>query len=229
MSPILIAAEAYGAARDTPHVHSEEWSRPEHVAAYLERADEFPHRAEGERVLLEHIPRGASRILDLGTGDGRLLAMVRAGRTGSVAVGVDLSPVMLDGARRRFAGDGEVELVEHDLAEPVPDLGSFDAVVSSMAIHHLSHERKRTLYAEVFELLERGGVFANFEHVAAPTERLHRAFYDAIGIRIEDEDPSDKLLDVETQLAWLREIGFTDVDCYWKWLEMALMIGVKPA
>jgi SAM-dependent methyltransferase len=209
-------------------MRSEEWTTPAHVARYLERADEFPHRAEGESVLLAHVPRDARRILDLGTGDGRLLAMLRRDRPALEGVGLDLSEVMLAGARERFAGDDGIVLVQHDMAEPLPPLGRFDAVVSSMAIHHLEHARKRSLYGEVFELLEPGGTFANFEHVAAPSDRLHRAFYEAIGEPLEHADPSDRLLDVETQLGWLREIGFEDVDCYWKWLEMALLVGVRP-
>ena len=142
---------------------------------------------------------------------------------------VHFSELMLEAARKRFADDERIELVKHDLAEPLPALGRFDAVVSSMAIHHLEHERKRSLYAEVFELLEPGGVFANFEHVASPTHRLHVAFFAAIGEPLEHEDPSDRLLDVESQLGWLRALGFDDVDCYWKWLEVALLVGVRPA
>jgi len=124
-----------------------------------------------------------------------------------VGVGLDFSELMLAAARTRFAADSGIEIVEHNLVEPLPPLGAFDAVVSSMAIHHLEHERKRSLYAEVFHRLEPGGSFANFEHVASPTDRV---------------------VDVESQLVWLRKIGFQDVDCYWKWLEMALLIGVKP-
>ena len=206
---------------------SEESTTAEHVCRYLTRADEYPRRMEGESVLLDHVPRGAPRILDLGTGDGRLLAMLQADRPRMLGVGLDFSDPMLGAARERFAGDERIEIVEHDLAEPLPALGRFDAVVSSMAIHHLEHERKRSLYAEVFELLEPGGTFANFEHVASPSERLHVAFYAAIGEPMEAEDPSDRLLDVESQLAWLRDIGFAEVDCYWKWLEMALLIGLR--
>jgi len=207
----------------------EEWMIDrERVQRYLGRADEFPHRGEGEGVLVEHVPRHARRILDLGTGDGRLLALLQADRPKMRGVGLDFSKLMLDGAHRRFAADKRIELIEHDLADPLPELGRFDSVVSSFAIHHLEHERKRSLYGEIFDLLEPGGVFANFEHVASPTHRLHVAFFAAISEPLENEDPSDLLLDVETQLAWLREIGFDNVDCYWKWLEMALLIGVKP-
>jgi len=82
-------------------------------------------------------------------------------------------------------------------------------------------------YAEAFDRLVRGGMFCNLEHVASPTARLHSAFYQALGYAPDFEDPSNHLLDVETQLGWLRDIGFADVDCYWKWLEMALLIGFK--
>ncbi|HEX2097289.1 MAG TPA: class I SAM-dependent methyltransferase [Solirubrobacterales bacterium] len=208
---------------------ADEWTQTDHVDRYLARADEFPHRLEGEGALLEQVPGDVRRVLDLGTGDGRLLALLLADRPAVHGVGVDFSEPMLAAARDRFADEERVELVRHDLTQPLPRLGRFDAVVSSFAIHHLEHERKRSLYAEAFDLLQPGGVFANFEHVASPTPRLHRAFFAAIDEPIENEDPSDRTIDVETQLGWLREIGFEDVDCYWKWLEMALMVGVRPA
>jgi len=207
---------------------SEEWATAEHALRYLSRADALPHRTEGEAVLLDHVPASTRRILDLGTGDGRLLALLKIDRPDSEGVGLDVSETMLAQACERFGGDQRIELLQHDMALPLPSLGSFDAVVSCFAIHHLEDERKRSLYAEVFERLEPGGIYANLEHVASPTDRLHRRFYEALGYGPDWEDPSNRLLDVETQLGWLRELGFDDVDCYWKWLEMALLVGVKP-
>lgn len=203
------------------------WSSSEHALDYLNRADSISHRGEGEAALLEFVPPDARRILDLGTGDGRLLALVKRDRSHVEAIALDFSPAMLEAARKRFAGDATITVLAHDLDVPLPasKLGRFDAVVSSFAIHHLEHPRKRALYAEVYSLLNARGVFCNLEHVASPTPALHEEFLSRSGFKPETEDPSNQLLDVETQLGWLRQIGFLDVDCHWKWRELALLAG----
>ena len=203
------------------------WPDAAHAAAYLEARDQIPHRAEGCGVLLEVLER-PRRVLDLGTGDGVVLALVRSVWPDAEAVGLDFSATMLDAARARFADDGAVSIVEHDLDRPLPELGQFDTVVSSFAIHHLADARKRELYAEVHALLAPGGRFVNLEHVASPTARLHRDFMEAMGQDPTEEDPSNQLAALEVQLRWLVELGFVDVDCLWKWRELALLTGTKP-
>lgn len=136
-----------------------EWRNSSHAGAYLERADQIPHRAAGESVLLEELPANVSRVLDLGSGDGRLLDLVLRARPGAAGVALDFSPLMLERLRARFAAAPQVEIIAHDLESPLPRLGSFDAVVSSFAIHHLEHGRKRTLYEEIWRSLNGGGVF----------------------------------------------------------------------
>jgi SAM-dependent methyltransferase len=205
-----------------------EWRSPEHALAYLERADQVPHRAAGETALLEEVPPQARRVLDLGSGVGRLLNLVLHARPGARGVALDFSELMLGKLRARFGGADRVEVIAHDLARPLPPLGTFDVVVSSFAIHHLTHERKRELYGEVWSALQAGGVFSNLEHVSSASAYGHERFLQAMGTAPEDEDPSNKLLDVHAQLQWLRDIGFADVDCYWKWRELALLMGRKP-
>jgi tRNA (cmo5U34)-methyltransferase len=202
------------------------WRTPTHALEYLARADAVPHRTEGEGVLLECLPRPLMRVLDLGSGDGRLLALVKQARPEAQAVALDFSATMIDRLRARFAADPSVSVIVHDMENPLPaSLGVFDAIVSSFAIHHLPHERKRAIYAEVYQLLAPRGAFCNLEHVASPTEALHEQF---VALGPGKDDPSNKLLDVEAQLAWLRAIGFVDVDCHWKWRELALLAGTRP-
>jgi tRNA (cmo5U34)-methyltransferase len=203
------------------------WISAEHALDYLGRADSIPYRTEGEATLLELIPSTTRRILDLGTGDGRLLALAKLNHPRAEAVAVDFSPVMLEAVAARFSGARSVTIVPHNLDEPLPWLGKFDAVISSFAIHHLIHPRKRALYAEIFGVLTSGGVFCNLKQVASPTPRIHEQFLQRLGVSPQTEDPSNKLLDLETQLGWLREIGFTEVECYWKWRELALLAGQR--
>ena len=192
------------------------WSDEGRVAEYLGRS--IPYREVAEELLVEALPSAVERVLDLGCGDGRMLSLVPAAR----AVALDSSAAMLARARERFDG-ASVDVVEHDLALPLPDLGTFDVVVSGLAIHHVEHARKRALFAEIHGALRAGGVFANLDLVCSPDAAWHERFREAIAC-VQD-DPEDRLAPLGDQLAWLREAGFARVDCPFKWRELALFVA----
>ena len=165
---------------------------------------------------------------------------------------------MLNAAEKRLAEYENVTLInadygQHDwqknLQSPISSL-QFDVIVSGYSIHHQPDERKRELYAELYDLLRPGGIFINMEHVASQSawgERLYdELFMDAIysyqqqqgnpQTRAEIADSfnnrPDKeaniLAPVETQCDWLRDIGFKRVDCYQKLFELAVFGGTRP-
>ena len=174
---------------------------------------------------MQALPEQVACFVDLGTGDGRLLGLLRDRYPGAEAIGLDSSPPMLDRARERFEGDPLVDVRQHDLRDPLPEIGAADVVVSGLAVHHLEDERKRDLFGEIHGLLPKAGVFANLDLVRPASVRLHERFRREIG-RIED-DPSDRLAGLSEQMGWLRDAGFAEVDCHFKWLELALIVAAK--
>jgi len=133
-----------------------EWTDPERVAEYLSR--EIPHRDVAESLLLEALPRRVGRVLDLGTGDGRLLALVCSRHTGAQAVGIDSSQPMLARAAERFGSCTTVELVVHDLNQPLAVSVPFDVVVSALqgkAVVLSGLDRQDEALQVLTELIER--------------------------------------------------------------------------
>ena len=57
------------------------------------------------------------------------------------------------------------------------------------------------------------------------TAELHDRFLQALGITAADDGPSNRCASVALQLQWLRETGFENADCHWKWPELALLGG----
>jgi SAM-dependent methyltransferase len=198
------------------------------------------------------IPR---RVLDAGCGSGVLLAAVLNGFPEAEGLGVDYSAPMLESARGKLAPfGGRAQVAAADLAAPgwqAAAPGPYDAVVSGYCIHHLPDDRKLAIYGEIFALLAPGGVFFHAEHVASDTPELEALFDDAMTehlyrrrrergeeVTLEQvrrdfltrpDRAANLLAPLETQLAWLRDLGFIQVDCYWKWFELALFGGVRPA
>lgn len=205
------------------------------------------------RQVIEAHELGVHRVLDLGCGDGIATAALLGHHSIEQAVLVDFSEPMLKEARRKL-GDLNVkvdfvwgDLFDSQWRKAVEPSDPFDLALSRFAIHHLPHARKRSLYGEVLELLRPGGVFINIDHVQSLSPVYERAFYRSLaeGIhRIEcgtrsleeieamythsGERAANILAPVEDQLAWLRDVGFVDVDCMFKAFELAVFGGRKP-
>ena len=58
------------------------WRDVDKVEEYVERIGRVEARAAGERELADVLPRDVARVLDLGCGDGRLMALVFAAQPG---------------------------------------------------------------------------------------------------------------------------------------------------
>jgi tRNA (cmo5U34)-methyltransferase len=129
--------------------------------------------------------------------------------------------------------------------------GQFDAIVSRYSIHHQPDERKRFIYEDIFGLLALDGWFINIEHILPSASLATDLFDDHIidgryaievangGSKTRQEiaeifqnrpdKESNLLTSIETQCDWLREIGFEQVDCYFRIYELAVFAGKRPA
>ena len=196
------------------------------------------------RRIFERHGHSVGRFLDIGAGDGAMAALVRSIAPRAEAVLVDFSEPMLARAGARLGAEGWTA-VRGDLSTPgwrngLPE-GRYGAAVSSYAIHHLTPERKRALFAELFALLEPGAMFVNMdvvkiggpldglfdEQIIANAAAMHpRSWQD--GEEPFDDHSEDRPDPADDQLAWLREAGFERVELQFKWAEGAIFGAIKP-
>jgi tRNA (cmo5U34)-methyltransferase len=175
------------------------------------------------------------RVLDLGAGTGLLAGQVLAARPSAEVVLLDGAPAMLEHAREAL-GD-RARYVVGDLNDQLP-AGPWDAVVSALAIHHLSDEAKARLFVRVHDELRDGGIFVNAELVAGPTpwlDAVYRERHERAARALGADDAEwagalermrhDRCASVERHLEWLREAGFGDADCLFKDHRFAVVVA----
>jgi tRNA (cmo5U34)-methyltransferase len=179
------------------------------------------------------------RILDLGAGTG-ILSSAIIGRIGTGQLTLlDASADMLDRATTRLA-QWQPRIIVQPLTAPLPP-GPFDAVVSALAIHHLNDAEKRHLYSGILEVLSPGGMFINAEQVIGASDRLQKLF-EAVHLDSARSLGSseaeikgaiermsyDQCATVTDQLAWLKQVGYEDVECFYRSFRFAVFGGWKP-
>lgn len=179
------------------------------------------------------------KILDLGAGTGLLTSYLHKKYPMGDFTLLDLSEEMLNIARTRFEDLPNFNYVvadylKHDLEGP------FDIVVSSLSIHHLENNHKRILYEKVYHHLNSGGMFINADQVKGPYPANEKEYYrnwlDKIDMGslsesekniIFDRMKLDKPAPLADNFKWLEEIGFTDVDAYYKYYNFVVIYGKR--
>jgi tRNA (cmo5U34)-methyltransferase len=228
------------------------WQQDQTAANFLDqRRTLLPLLDIQEETIGHLLTRGGrqiSRIIDLGGGDGAMTRLALKYAPQAEAVLVDFSEPMLARAKERASAGGyRCTVVRADMRQDgwqseLESQTGYDLAISGLAIHHLSSQRKRELFAEVFALLAPGGMFLNMEIVAiqGPLEGLfeeqmranakhaaHEHGHPEQHIDFDgDEDRPDS---VEDQLCWLREAGFAQAEVHFKWAEAAILGAIKPS
>ena len=179
------------------------------------------------------------RILDLGAGTGILSAAIIDRVPTARLHLLDASSDMLQQASKRLSGR-QFQLTVQRLDSELP-AGPYEAIVSALAIHHLDDDAKRRLYSRIFTALTPGGVFINAEQISASSSRLQTLF-EAIHLdrarALGSSEPEiagavhrmsyDQCSTADDQIRWLKEVGFEDVDCFYRSFRFAVFGGWRP-
>jgi tRNA (cmo5U34)-methyltransferase len=178
-------------------------------------------------------------ILDIGAGTGLMSEFVMQRVNTALLYLLDESTDMLAKAKQRLGQYNPTVFVQ-SMTDPLPAI-KFHAIVSSVAIHHLSDEDKRDLFKRIHQSLAPGGIFVNAEQILGETEWQQQLFEDmhlngarALGsdeeeIRGAKERMSyDKCATLADQISWLREIGFEHADSFFHSFRFAVYAGWKP-
>jgi SAM-dependent methyltransferase len=235
-----------------PDTNAEIWKSDEIVASWAAQAAarERNHGAQW-RLMAELLPFGDQEgvtFLDLGAGTGAASHAILERHPSSTAILADFSPEMMGAGEaelRAFAG--RYQYVEFDLtagAWPAAIPAAVDAVVTSLCVHHLPDERKRSLFGEIFQRLRPGGWYLNYDPVRtddpvvtatwtrvsdqedpeAAYKRLHRTPQE----HARYENHVRYLSPLGPQLDDLRSAGFASVEVWWKRLDYVIFGGYRP-
>jgi len=179
------------------------------------------------------------KILDLGAGTGLLTSYLHKKYPEGDFILLDLSEEMLNIARTRFENAANFHYVIADYLKHEFE-GFFDIVVSSLSIHHLEHHDKRFLYEKIYQHLNSEGVFINADQVMGPYPANEKEYYrnwlnkidmgslsESEKTIIFDRMKLDKPAPLADNFKWLEEIGFVDVDIYYKYYNFVVLYGKR--
>lgn len=118
---------------------------------------------------------------------------------------------------------------------------SYDLIVSSYVFHHVENVAQSNIYCTIYEHLNPNGVFINADFVDSASPYFSSLFdelrmdymrhqgvsEDSIRVDYLEHRKLEIPMPLKDQIALLSQIGFTKVECFWKYLNLAVFGGKK--
>lgn len=202
----------------------------------------IPCYSDFYKTIIKIIPFASSTplsVADLGAGTGLLSKQIIEAFPQCRMTLVDVSEEMLNVARCRLSEYVNVEYQLTDYSKGFP-AGNFDLIVSSLSIHHLSDQSKAALFHVVKKSLNPNGIFINADQVLGETEEIENLYHSSWLAEVKqngitetelrqalDRMKEDKMASLTSQVQWLKESGFSEVNCWYQNLRFAVYSGLN--
>lgn len=178
-------------------------------------------------------------ILDVGAGTGLFSSFLLRKFPEAKLTLIDISEKMLEVAKHRFKDYRDYKYIVDDYSK-YDFTEKYDIIISALSIHHLTDKEKEKLYRKCYSILKNNGVFINADQVLGNTKYMDSLYKKHWRTSIEQSGLSkeeilsgyeriklDKEATLSQQLTWLRESGFSDVECVYKYYHFAVMFGKR--
>lgn len=190
-------------------------------------------------VAIAEVINERPNILDVGAGTGLFSSFILGKFPEAKLTLIDISEKMLEVAKQRFRDYRDFKYIvddyyHYDFTE------KYDIIISALSIHHLTDEQKEKFYKKCYSILENHGLFINADQVLGNTTFMDSLYKKHWRKSVEQSGLSkaeilsgyertklDKEATLSQQLTWLRESGFSDVECVYKYYHFAVMFGRK--
>lgn len=180
-------------------------------------------------------------VLDLGCGTGTVSRAVKNAYPHAKLTCLDISGKMLQMASEKLREAQDTTFINSSFTEFDFDK-KYDAVVSSLALHHLvTREDKLNFYKKIYLGLKSGGIFINADLVLASDGILQNTYMEQwknfmyrnvpvdevekkwIPANHEEDSPAS----LTDHFEMLKEVGFTVMDVVWKYYNFAVCVAWK--
>jgi len=182
--------------------------------------------------LAKCLPDQTGTLLDLGCGTGLELPEIYKRYPDVRITGIDLTQAMLDKLSEKF-GDKQIQLICASYLDYDFGCGMYDCVISFETMHHLTHDEKIALYANILRALKPGGRYVEGDYMVETQDEEDRLLAKKEEYKAAQDLQNGELYHfdtpctVENQIKLFLSSGFAGVKKVWKKGNTTIIIGEK--